>query len=39
MTCPECAQGKHGNCDGRAWDLELDEPAICECWTNHEGAE
>ena len=29
--CPECAQGKHGNCDGTTWDNELDEPAPCPC--------
>lgn len=29
--CPECAQGKHGNCDGTTWDNLLDEPAPCPC--------
>lgn len=30
--CPECAAGKCGNCDGRAWDFTKDEPVICVCW-------
>lgn len=30
-TCPECDQGKHGNCDGTAWDFAEDEPTICCC--------
>jgi len=35
-TCPDCRDGKHG-CVGEAWDRELDEPAICDCWErNHE---
>lgn len=29
--CPECEQGKHGNCDGTAWDDELDELTTCRC--------
>jgi len=29
--CPECAAGKHGNCDGRSWDLIADQPAPCPC--------
>lgn len=29
--CPECQQGKHGNCDGTAWDNHQDEPAPCAC--------
>lgn len=29
--CPECAQGKHGNCDGTAWDDESDGEAVCPC--------
>jgi hypothetical protein len=28
-VCPECKQGKCGNCDGRAWDGEKDEPTTC----------
>lgn len=31
-TCPECAAGKHANCDGGAWNQERDEPAICSCY-------
>lgn len=30
-VCPECEQGKCGNCDTTAWDLELDEPTACTC--------
>jgi hypothetical protein len=30
-TCPECVQGKHGNCDGTAWDFETDKPTACKC--------
>lgn len=30
-ACPECAQGKHGNCDGQAWDFTLDEMTPCQC--------
>lgn len=29
--CPECAQGKHKNCDGTAYDMESDEVVICQC--------
>lgn len=29
--CPECTQGKHGNCDGGAWDLDTDQPTACDC--------
>lgn len=29
--CPECSQGKHGNCDGTAWDNEADAPTACTC--------
>ncbi len=30
-VCPECAAGKHGNCDGTAWDLVADELTTCSC--------
>jgi hypothetical protein len=30
-SCPECAAGKCGNCDGTTWDLTVDEPATCPC--------
>lgn len=30
-TCPECKTGKHGNCDGTAWDNEADELTTCGC--------
>ena len=30
--CPECEQGKHGNCDGTAWDDEADQECACECF-------
>lgn len=29
--CPECAQGKHQNCVGQAWDDEADELTLCGC--------
>jgi hypothetical protein len=29
--CPECQQGKCGNCTGDSWDDELDEPGLCPC--------
>lgn len=29
--CPECVQGKHGNCDGTSWDVDTDESAPCPC--------
>lgn len=30
-VCPECAAEKHANCDGTAWDNELDCHVACEC--------
>jgi len=30
-VCPECEQGKHGNCDGDAWDFQRDERSGCAC--------
>ncbi len=27
--CPECAQGKHGNCDRKSWSDELDRVVLC----------
>jgi hypothetical protein len=30
-VCPECQQGKHGNCDGTAWDEGRDEISLCRC--------
>jgi hypothetical protein len=30
-TCPECAAGKHGNCDGTAWDDAADRVTSCAC--------
>lgn len=35
--CPECRAGKHGNCDGSAWDDLRD--AITECGCSHGTAE
>lgn len=32
-VCPECRDGKHGNCDGTAWDDHEDAPASCSCLT------
>lgn len=29
--CPECKAGKHGNCNGEAWDDVNDQPIQCEC--------
>lgn len=29
--CPECAQGKCGNCDGSAWDNKKDDIVPCAC--------
>lgn len=29
--CPECSAGHHGNCDGTAWDDNLDTPVTCPC--------
>lgn len=29
--CPECVQGKHGNCNGEAWDMLVDGPTQCAC--------
>ena len=29
--CPECAAGKHPNCDGTAWDHDTDRAALCCC--------
>lgn len=31
QPCPECRAGKHGNCDGQAWDYVADVPAACPC--------
>lgn len=31
QPCPECAVGKHFNCDGEGWDYGLDEPCRCPC--------
>lgn len=30
-TCPECVTGKHGNCDGTAYDHDSDEITTCHC--------
>jgi hypothetical protein len=30
-SCPDCEQGKHFNCDGRAWDNDADDYAPCPC--------
>ena len=29
--CPECAAGKHGNCDGHTWDEATDGLVTCPC--------
>src|SRR5262245_56571163 len=36
-TCPECRVGKHGNCDGTAWDFATDKPVPCVCWKRGHG--
>jgi hypothetical protein len=33
QVCPECRAGKHGNCDGTAWDETADRLVDCPC--NH----
>jgi hypothetical protein len=33
-VCPECQQGKHGNCDASAWSDITDTPTWCRCWAN-----
>lgn len=30
--CPECAAGKHPNCDSAAWNFTTDMPCACPCW-------
>lgn len=30
-VCPECKQGKHGNCDGHAGLTDDDDWIPCEC--------
>lgn len=30
-VCPECQQGKCGNCEGQAWDAAADAPGPCRC--------
>lgn len=38
LMCPECAQGKHGNCDGTAWNDAADDIDRCRCSSNlHRG--
>jgi hypothetical protein len=32
--CPECVQGKHGNCDGSAWCRAHDALELCPCAQN-----
>ena len=31
LVNPECAQGKHRNCDGTSWDVDADQSAECPC--------
>lgn len=31
QICPECRQGKHRNCDGLAWDFDIDKMVDCRC--------
>lgn len=30
-VCPECGQGKCGNCNGWAWNFDADEKTQCQC--------
>lgn len=30
-VCIECEQGKHGNCNGMAWDYTVDDATDCVC--------
>lgn len=32
LTCPDCKQGKHDNCDGVGWCTTHDEPEPCPCF-------
>lgn len=34
-VCPECQQGKCGNCDGTAWNDAADDIDTCTC-PNHD---
>ena len=37
-VCPECAAGKHPNCNGVAWDMDKDTEVECSCATRgHRG--
>lgn len=29
--CPDCVQGKHGNCSGTSWNNTLDRLDMCPC--------
>ena len=33
LICPECRDGKHGNCNGHAWDEASDALGACSCGT------
>jgi hypothetical protein len=33
VSCPECAAGKHANCDGTTWDTATDALTSCPCFT------
>jgi hypothetical protein len=37
MTCPECRQGKHGNCTTQGGFDEDDMPVPCSCWLDGHG--
>lgn len=37
--CPECAAGKHRNCDGTTWSNRLDERVTCPCSVGYNGLE
>jgi hypothetical protein len=31
IVSPDCWAGKHRACDGAGWDMDLDQPAPCQC--------
>lgn len=35
---PDCRDGKHPACDGRAWNNETDQPADCGCTCHKENS-
>lgn len=31
LTCGACLAGKHGHCNGEAFDDDLNQPGLCQC--------